>query len=235
MNATLVTITKPDNLGELRKCLASFREMAKDKAFPWLVITESWNRAEVMEAAGAETVITMSSLHEGIEGVQTGYNRQRLAKLYAHRVSPNNALIYVDDDVIARKPWELGTFFDTETGSPYIYFQRCASHPWRLGTSEAFATMNAEKRFQLALPFAYTKTYAEALVESLPMQRAWTAYRRGRSAISDFELMGNFAFNALGQKFNHHPIFRNEDKEKSHWTISQGIFEDFQGRRLALR
>lgn len=224
MRTELVTVTKPENARELNACISSFRKHHLG-SLEWLFLTESENVQSVREILRGERVEAMPVK---CDSIPHGYARQQVAKLYACQMSSADTLVYVDDDVLALKHFS-NSIFSGDTGKPVMYYRVTKFCPWRFGQAVVFG-YEPGRQWQLPLPFAYPRELQAVLLASPYIERAMFEYRRSNLVVSEFSVMGEFAFLNAGSC-----EFKDIENSADHWTQHAGTFEDWQGRREELR
>lgn len=230
MKLTLVTVTKPENRLELQACAVALRDNEKGPPNDWLIITERANVREVENIIPFENVIAMEDLAPETALIEDGWLRQQVAKCAAVKaVEHDGFIVFLDDDVMTEKPWDPETFLDAN-GMVKLYFRPTAAHHFLAGTVIIYGNL-VSRQYLIGLPHAQTVSSLTGFLRSVYYERALLRWKAGIRYISEFELMGEFAWR---EEINSHG-FRNQKTARDHWTADLGIFRDWQGGRRELR
>lgn len=218
---TIVIVSHPKNLNELRFCIDSFRRLGPPD-LEFVILTEPHNLRWMQNALKGELVrpIDLSA-----QAIPTGYYRQQAAKLLCAFEVFDQDIVIVDDDVEALLPFDRETFF-MEDRARIHYRDARGHHNWARGAKLVF-DRSINFCYQLLLPFAIRRETLVTLAASDFGRRALANWKTDRP-VSEFETMGEFARAYDPGRCILYP-------PGVHWTIDKRMFRDWQSFRSSFR
>jgi hypothetical protein len=222
----LVLVSHPVNECEIRHCVETYTGFARD-AFGWLFITEERNVMRMEDiVCGAGPVVAMG---EKLEEIPNGYPRQMAAKLFAHHFTSDPELVIIDDDTEAIRPWGREVLFNDFRAR--MFYRDGTNYYWHYGQRAVF-NEDCPRNFQLLLPFAVRGEILAALEDCGIAERCYDSWRRNHIIISEFAVMGEFAW----RRERGWADFQNILHNQTHWSLGRTpCFRDWQAFRRSLR